>query len=106
MGLAKSIELSIANLSCLTEKLEFLLQVSARSKVLKDFIEEEIPKKEKNWLKDLNSWKLKRKWLLKISDICMKEYDQVFFDCGEELLDLNDSKHYQSFREKILEELM
>lgn len=106
IGLAKDIELSIANLSCLTEKLEFLLQVSVRSKVIKDFIEGEIPKKDKNWLKDLNSWKLKRKWLLKISDICLKEYDQVFFDCGEELLDLNDSKHYQSFREKILEELM
>ena len=82
MGLAKNIELSIANLSCLTEKLEFLMQVSVKSKVLQDFIEGEIPKKDKNWLKDLKRWKLKRKWLLKISDICLKEYDQVFFDCG------------------------
>ncbi len=106
IGLAKSVELSIANLSCLTQKDEFLLQVSKRSKVLKNFIEKEIPDKEKNWLRDLNSWKLKSKWLLKISDICLKDYDQVFFDCGEELLDLNDSNHYQSFREKILEELM
>ncbi len=106
IGLAKSVELSIANLSCLTQKEEFLLQVSRSSKGLKAFIEIEIPEKEKTWLSDLNSWKLKSKWLLKISDLCLKDYDQVFFDCGEELLDLNDSKHYQSFREKILEELM
>ncbi len=104
--MVKSIELSIANLSCMTEQVEFLLQVSSSSKVLENFIEKEIPDKEKLWLRDLNSWKLKSKWLLKISDICLKEYDQVFFDCGEELLDLNDSKHYQSFREKILEEFM
>ncbi len=106
IGLVKSIELSIANLSCMTEQIEFLLQVSSSSKVLENFIEKEIPDKEKLWLRDLDSWKLKSKWLLKISDICLKEYDQVFFDCGEELLDLNDSKHYQSFREKILEEFM
>ncbi len=104
--MAKNDELSIANLSCLTQKEEFLLQVSKRSKVLKTFVEKEIPDKEKAWLNDLNSWKLKSKWLLKISDICLKDYDQVFFDCGEELLDLNDPNHYQSFREKILEELM
>ena len=104
--MAKSVELSIANLSCLTHKEEFLLQVSKSSKVLKIFIEDEIPKKERTWLNDLSSWKLKSKWLLKISDLCLKDYDQVFFDCGEELLDLNDSNHYQSFREKILEELM
>ena len=104
--MVKRIELSIANLSCMTEQIEYLLQESICSEVLENIIEKEIPDKEKLWLRDLNSWKLKSKWLLKISDICLKEYDQVFFDCGEELLDLNDSKHYQSFREKILEEFM
>lgn len=103
--MAKSIELSIANLSCLSQKEEFLLQVSIKSGALDSFIREEIPAGDKNWLADLKSWKIKIKWLLKISDICLKDYDQVFFDCGEELLDLNDSGNYQTFREKIIEEL-
>ena len=98
--------LSIANISSLTNEVEFLLQVSKKSKRLDNFIKKEIPSGEKNWLKDLKSWKLKSRWLLKISDICLKDYDQVFYDCGDELLDLNDSKNYQVFRERILEELM
>jgi hypothetical protein len=99
-------DLSIANISSLTDKVDFLLQVSKKSRKLDYFIKNNVPTGEKNWLSDLKSWKLNNKWLLKISDICLKDYDQVFFDCGEELLDLNDSKNYQTFRERILEELM
>ncbi|MCD4670944.1 MAG: hypothetical protein K8S14_10920 [Actinomycetia bacterium] len=102
----KSNNLKIANLSCLSRKDEFLLQVSSRSGEIAKFIEKEIPKKEKSWLADLNSWRLKAKWLLKLSELCLDNYDQVFFDCGDELLDLNDSENYQSFREKIIEELI
>jgi len=98
--------LSIANLSCLTQKDEFLLQVSKKSKTLDNFIKRSISASERNWLNDLKSWKLNSRWLLKISDICLKDYDQVFFDCDDELLDLNDSDNYQTFREKIIEELI
>ncbi len=104
--MASDRDLSIANISSLTDKVDFLLQVSKKSRKLDYFIKNNVPTGEKNWLSDLKSWKLNNKWLLKISDICLKDYDQVFFDCGEELLDLNDSKNYQTFREKILEELM
>ena len=104
--MASDRDLSIANISSLTDKVDFLLQVSKKSRKLDYFIKNNVPTGEKNWLSDLRSWKLNNKWLLKISDICLKDYDQVFFDCGEELLDLNDSKNYQTFREKILEELM
>lgn len=104
--MASNRDLSIANISSLTDKVDFLLQVSKKSRKLDYFIKNNVPTGEKNWLSDLKSWKLNNKWLLKISDICLKDYDQVFFDCGEELLDLNDSKNYQTFREKILEELM
>jgi len=99
-------DLSIANISFLTDKVDFLLQVSKKSIKLDHFIKDNIPGGDKNWLSDLKSWKLNNKWLLQISDICLADYDQVFYDCGEELLDLNDSKNYQTFREKILEELM
>jgi len=101
----KSNDLKIANLSCLSLKDEFLLQVSSKSNKIDKFIEKEIPKKERSWLADLNSWRLKIKWLLKLSELCLNDYDQVFFDCGDELLDLNDPDNYQSFREKIIEEL-
>lgn len=104
--MSRDIDLSIANISSLTNKEEFLLQVSKKSKKLENFIKEEITAGEKDWLADLKSWKLNSKWLLKVSDICLKDFDQVFYDCGDELLDLNDSKNYQVFREKILEELM
>ncbi len=99
-------DLSIANISSLTDKVDFLLQVSKKSTKLDHFIKDNIPGGDKNWLSDLKSWKLNNKWLLQISDICLADYDQVFYDCGEELLDLNDVKNYQTFREKILEELM
>jgi hypothetical protein len=103
---AKDMDISIANLSCLTQKDEFLLQVSSKSNNITKFIKSEIPSKERTWLTELKSWKIKIKWLLKISELCLNDYDQVFFDCGEELLDLNDSENYQTFREKIIEELM
>lgn len=99
-------KLSIANLSWLSKKNNFLLQISKKSKKLGDFINNDISAGEKIWLTDLKSWELDNKWLLRISDICLKEYEQVFFDFGEELFDLNDSENYQKFREKILEELM
>ncbi len=101
----EGIDLSIANLSCLTQKDEFLLQLSAPSRTITRFIEEEIPNSQRSWLADLKSWRVKIKWLLKISELCLENYDQVFFDCGDELLDLNDPENYQSFREKIIEEL-
>ena len=101
----KGMDLSIANLSCLTQKDEFLLQVSTTSREITKFIEEEIPEGQRSWLADLKSWRIKIKWLLKLSELCLENYDQVFFDCGDELLDLNDSENYQTFREKIIEEL-
>ena len=104
--MARDGDLSIANISSLTDKVDFLLQVSKKSTKLDHFIKDNIPGGDKNWLSDLKSWKLNNKWLLQISDICLADYDQVFYDCGEELLDLNDAKNYQTFREKILEELM
>ena len=104
--MAKDMDISIANLSCMTQKDEFLLQVSSKSSNITKFIKSEIPAKERTWLTDLKSWKIKIKWLLKISELCLNDYDQVFFDCAEELLDLNDSGNYQTFREKIIEELM
>ena len=104
--MSKGMDLSIANLSCLTQKDEFLLQVSATSREITRFIEEEIPDSQRSWLADLNSWRIKIKWLLKLSELCLDNFDQVFFDCGDELLDLNDPENYQSFREKIIEELM
>ena len=103
--MSKGIDLSIANLSCLTQKDEFLLQVSNTSREITRFIEEEIPENQRSWLADLKSWRINIKWLLKLSELCLDNYDQVFFDCGDELLDLNDPENYQSFREKIIEEL-
>lgn len=99
-------EINIANLSWLAKGDNFLLQISKKSEELTGFIKNDIPDDEKDWLIDLKSWELNNKWLLKISDICLKEYDQVFFDRDEELLDLKDLKNYQRFREKILEELL
>ncbi len=103
--MSKNVDLSIANMSCLTQKDEFLLQVSTSSKEVTKFIEDKIPDKQRSWLVDLKSWRIKIKWLLKISELCLSNYDQVFFDCADELLDLNDSDNYQIFREKIIEEL-
>jgi hypothetical protein len=96
-------ELSIANLSQLTDEENFLLQVSKNSGKLSGFIKNDIPDSEKQWLADFRSWELNNNWLKIISDICISEYDQVFFDVGEELFDLKDSKGYEDFRKKILD---
>ncbi|MBN1299353.1 MAG: hypothetical protein JW997_06685 [Actinobacteria bacterium] len=96
------IKLSIANLSQLSEQENFLLQVSCKSENLSRFIKSNIPSAEKEWLSDYKSWEISRKWIKEISDICIAEYEQVFFDIGEELLDLKDEDNYQEFRKKIL----
>jgi hypothetical protein len=96
-------ELSIANLSQLTDEENFLLQVSKKSGKLSGFIKNDIPDSEKQWLADFKSWELSNNWLKIISDICISEYDQVFFDVGEELFDLKDSIGYEEFRKKILD---
>jgi len=94
--------LSIANLSQLTGEKNFLVQVSRKSKKLSGFIKNDIPDSEKEWLADFQSWEINQNWLKIISDICISEYDQVFFDFGEELFDLKDAQGYGNFREKIL----
>ena len=76
--MSKNVDLSIANMSCLTQKDEFLLQVSTSSKEVTKFIEDKIPDKQRSWLVDLKSWRIKIKWLLKISELCLSNYDQVF----------------------------
>jgi hypothetical protein len=96
-------KISIANLSWLSDTSSFLLQTSKKSKVLEDHIKKNIPKDQKKWLTNLSSWELSVKSILDISDICLKEYDQVFFDYGDDLFDLNDPKSYQRFREKVIE---
>ena len=96
------IKLSIANLSQLTEQENFLLQVSKKSDQLSKFIKSAIPASEKEWLADYKSWEISKKWIKEISDICISEYEQVFFDIGEELFDLKDSSNYQDFKEKFI----
>jgi hypothetical protein len=99
-----NIELSIANLSQLAENDLFLLQISKKSEKLNSFIKNNVPPKDKNWLSDLKSWELANKWLNDISNICLEEYEQVFFDYGEELLDLKDQQNYKEFKRKILKD--
>jgi len=100
--LSGDIKLSIANISQLSEDEIFLLQISKKSEKLSDFIKAAVPKNDKNWLSDLKSWEIKNKWIKDISDICIEEYEQVFFDFGKELLDLKNPEDYRSFKEKIL----
>jgi hypothetical protein len=96
------IELSIANLSQLAENDLFLLQISKKSEKLNDFIKNSVPSKDKSWLSELKSWELANKWLNAISDICLEEYEQVFFDYGEVLFDLKNEQNYKEFKKKIL----
>jgi hypothetical protein len=102
MMMQDEIKLSIANLSQLTEQENFLLQVSKKSDQLSKFIKSAIPASEKEWLADYKSWEISKKWIKEISDICISEYEQVFFDIGEELFDLKDSSNYQDFKEKFI----
>ena len=97
------VELSIANLSKLSEDENFLLQISKRSEKLSNFIKASVPKGDKNWLADLKSWEINNRWIKDISDICILEYEQVFFDFGKELFDLKNPEDYKSFKEKILD---
>ncbi len=96
------IKLSIANLSQLSEQENFLLQVSKKSDHLSKFIKSNIPSSEKEWLSDYKSWEINKKWIKEISDICISEYEQVFFDAGEELFDLKDGNNYQDFKKKFI----
>mgnify|MGYP005849287121 CR=1 FL=1 len=96
------IKLSIANLSQLSEQENFLLQISKKSDKLTKFIKTHIPSSEKEWLSEYKSWEINNKWIKDISDICINEFDQVFFDIGEELFDLKDKIGYQDFKKKIL----
>ena len=97
------LELSIVNISQLTEEENFLLQTSKKSEKLGDFIKNSIPKSDKSWLADLKTWQFSNRWIKNISDICLEEYDQVFFDYGTLLLDLKDPKNYEEFKSKILD---
>ncbi len=103
--MSKEIELSIANLSNLSKEKFFLLQASKKSDKLLDFIKNQIPKNEKEWLADFESWKINNKWIGQISDICISEFDQVFFDVGEDLYDLKEEEGYNSFKNKILKKI-
>jgi hypothetical protein len=98
-------ELSIANLSNLTGHKHFLLQVSKNSGKLTGFLKNSVAKNEKEWLADFESWKISKKWMKDISDICLSEYDQVFFDIGEELYDLKEEEGYNNFKNKILKKI-
>ncbi len=103
--MTKELDFSIANLSYLFEDENFLLQMSRKSDRLSEFIKNNVPASEKAWLSDLKSWEIKNTWLKSIGDICIDEYDQVFFDLGEDLFDLKDSKNYKDFKEKVLDKL-
>jgi hypothetical protein len=100
------IELSIANLSNLSGHKHFLLQVSKNSGKLTGFLKTSIPKNEKEWLADFESWKISNKWIKDISDICISEYDQVFFDIGDDLYDLKEEEGYSNFRNKVLRKIL
>ena len=103
--MTKELDFSIANLSYLFEDENFLLQVSRKSDKLSEFIKSSVPGAEKAWLSDFKSWEVKNRWLKSIGDICVEEYDQVFFDMGEELFDLKDTKNYKEFKKKVLDKL-
>lgn len=97
-------DLKIANLSFLSDTDSFLLQLSSKNPEVNEFINNKIPKKDKNWLGDLKSWEISNKWIMDIADLCIKFYDQVFFDHGDEyLLDLKEEASYLEFKRKVLE---
>ncbi|MCL4385240.1 MAG: hypothetical protein M1479_04770 [Actinobacteria bacterium] len=102
--MASDFELSIANLSFLSDTSSFLLQTSIKNSALDDFIKNSIPKKDKEWISDLKSWEINNKWIFEIANICIKSFDQVFFDKGDEvLLDLKDDKSYKKFKQMVEE---
>jgi hypothetical protein len=92
-------EISIANLSLLSDSSSFLLQVSIKNKDLDDFIKNSIPKSEKAWLSDLKSWEISNKWVFDVTRICIDAFDQVFADRGDDmLLDLKDENSFKKFK--------
>jgi len=96
--------LKIANLSFLSDTNKFLLQVSKKDPVLLELITAKIPKKDIFWLGELKSWEISNEWIIEVADICIKAYDQVFFDHGDEfLLDLKEESSYQEFKKRVLE---
>jgi hypothetical protein len=102
---SSNFEISIANLSLLSDSCSFLLQTSIKNTGLSDFIKSSIPKNDKAWLSDLKSWEINNKWIIEITKICLDAFDQVFFDRGDEiLLDLKEEKSFKRF--KILVEEM
>lgn len=102
--MASNFELSIANLSFLSDSGSFLLQISIKNSILNDFIKNLIPESDKSWLSDLKSWEISNNWILEIADICIKQYEQVFFDHGDEiLLDLKDEKSFDKFKYMVEE---
>ncbi len=97
-------DLKIANLSFLSDTNKFLLQVSKKDPVLSELITAKIPKKDIFWLGELKSWEISNKWIVEVADVCIKAYDQVFFDHGDEfLLDLKEEGSYQEFKKRFLE---
>ena len=94
-------KISIANLSWLNESTNFLLQVSKKSERLTRFIKEDIPDKDKNWLLDLKSWEIKKKWVEDVAQLCSEEFDQAFIDVGEEYFDLTDPKDFKRFEDTV-----
>jgi len=96
-----SANISIANLSWLNDSVKFLLQVSQKSGKLTDFIKTEIPEKDKNWLLDLKSWEIDKKWIEDIASICSEEFDQAFIDFGENYYDLTDPDDFDKFKDSV-----
>jgi hypothetical protein len=97
-------EISIANLSFLSDSSSFLLQTSIKNECLSDFIKSSIPKNDKAWLSDLKSWEINNIWIFEVTKICLNAFDQVFFDRGDEiLLDLKDEKSFQRFKSLVEE---
>ena len=103
--MSANFEISIVNLSFLSDSSSFLLQSSIKNVKLDDFIKNSIPKNDKTWLSDFKSWEIANKWILEIIKICLDAFDQVFFDRGDEiLLDLKDEKSYKRFL-RLVEEI-
>ena len=102
--MSSNFEISIANLSLLSNSSSFLLQTSIKNTDLSDFIKNSIPKNNKTWLSDLKSWEIDNKWILEITKICLNVFGQVFFDRGDEiLLDLKDEKSFKRFNTLVKE---
>ena len=102
--MVQNFEISIVNLSFLSDYSSFLLQASVKNIELSDFIKNSIPKNDKAWLSDLKSWEINIKWILEVTRICLNNFEQVFFDNGDEiLLDLKDEKSFQRFSTLVKE---